>query len=680
MVLLALVRVQSLAFAGQYEPSTEKAHESINISLIRGDISISSAFGYKDFYFVIAPSWELLPGSFLNLFISHSSSVNPSLSNLTIFLNGLPIYSNSLDKTNTWTKSIEIPLPENNLREGINVLEVKSLLRTTDDTSAEASNPANWLKIHSETYVNIKYLTKKTIGVKDFPSPFFEKNVPKEDVTAFVIPKSWSPQEIEAIFKIVLDWIADSSPKELAPLILTIDKVNNEIKDRYNLIYIGIASNFPPEVLKEFDVDKYQLKGNIAISSLISENKKARLLITSEEGEGVIKGALALLSPEIKRQIDGNKVYLPLKMAFKSTKEKQTSTGNTIYFDDLIKRDIVFKGAFSHTDAIAINIPPNWATKGKPSIVINFRHSQSLNAKKSALTVLINSIPVNSVELSPQNANDGRMTIIIPQDFIDQGFIYVTFNAFLALDITNYSYSYPEIAWLVIEKSSFFNIPHETRKVDAILERFPYAITEDPVYVYIGDDINSIPLNTLLYCLIGIQRQINQQLDVRVFKLESLREKKLEEEGIKNIIVLASYEEVEKASLKPYIEKVPIVPSFAEKATLCSLDNYKGEIASLTISWLKEHPIINPFYEKALTTWNLKGNLCLISTQGEVVPFYLSQAPPKNIAKRSNQSSFWTNLLTELKQSRTLTGVFVLTLVVILTTAILILVKQKNHS
>jgi len=677
ILMFLIVALQEPTLANQNAYPNEEKPESLNIFLTIEDISISSIFGYKDFYFTIPPSWKLLPGSFLDLVISHSKAIKPDLSGLTIYLNGMPIYSIPLDDSNSLKTSIKIPIPEGNLKRGINILEVKGFLKTTGRGLTDVGNPINWVKVHKESYVRLKYFLRKDLSIKDFPSPYFEENVPQDEMTAFILPQNWSDTELKAVLVIVLDWVRRSPLKWFAPKIFTFDELNEEIKETYNLIYIGKATSFTPEVLKEFNVDIPSLGEGTIISSLISKNKKAKLLVSSKGDDGISRGALSLLSPEITKQIEGDKAYIPPYVKIPSLSQKALTTGNIVYFNDLIKRDIVFKGAYSHSDAIALRIPQNWLIKGTPYLAIQFRHSPNLNSKRSALTILINGIPIKSVELSPQNAAGDKVTIPIPYDSIKQGLIYVTFEAYLDIDILDTDYNYPEIAWLVIEKYSYFSIPHEIGLMATTLENLPYTIP-NAIGVLLGREKSSKALNTLLYCLMGLQKLNPQTLQISILNLDK---EKLLENSFKTLIVLAPIEELEKAGIKIPLNEIPALPSFIENATLWQIQNLKGKENPLVlvISWIKNHPKLYPEYEKTLLEWKLKGNIAMVSGNGEVIPFYTSEAPTKLLEVKIKEQSFFEKIWANLSQNRNFLGLFLLTFITISIVILIIFIKIRKQ-
>ncbi len=650
--------------------------EGLNITLMEKDIAINTVFGYQDFYFDISPTWKLLPESFINLFISHSQITRPKISNITVYLNGLPIYTIPLDDSNLWRASIKIPMPVSYLKKGVNVIELKSFMRTTEEKCMDIDNPGNWLRIHKESYVHLNYLPKEELSIKDFPSPYFEENVSHRELTAFVLPDKWSPKEIEAVSVMALDWAQRGRFKKFSPDIFFMRELNSDIRSKYNLIYIGKASAFPASLLSTFGVDQKDLKDKYAISSFINSSGKGRLLITSDTEKGVLRGTLALLSKEVRKQIEGNKVILPINTPLPK-KKKLPELGTDIYFTDLMVGDIIFIGTYSHTDSISFRIPLHWAIKGNPMVVLHFKHSPALDRKKSALTVLINDVPAKSVELSSKNITDGRLVIPIPYDATKGNYINVGFKAYLDINVPDCNHNYSEAAWLVIEKSSYLHLPHDIKAMKPLLENLPFAMVGERIILYLGKNINSDALTTLLNCLISWQKKVYYPLEVSTSYLSNFKVEKFKK-SLYHAIILAPANEVKKQGIELLTNKIPVVPDFAEDAMLWQLSVYGGKRLALIITWLKNTPSQTPLYTKAVLKWKLKGDLCFLSSKGEEVPFYLKT--PKPPEREKPKKSLWEQVWFKLRYSRTLVGIFALAFLgIVAITAFMIIKNVKRR-
>lgn len=664
-----------VAFAEQGDRET--VEKTLNITLLKDEFSISSVFGYKDLYFNISPVWKLLPGSFLNLFVSYSSGLNPKLSSLTLYLNGFPIYSMPLSESGIWKSSIKIPIPESNLKHGVNVIEIKSLIKTSE------GNPVGWLRIHKESYCHIKYSLKEDLGLKEFPSPYFEENVPIDDATLFVLPDKWSLEELKSVIMITLDWVRRSPSKTFIPKMVTMSELTSDIKERSHLIYLGREKAFSPEVIEEFKIDKSKLKGKVFISGFVNPHGKGRLLVTAEDSEGVIKGVVAILSKEIKKQMEGKEVYLPLTIDFKLNKEEHRAVGKIIYLSELIGSDLIFNGIYSHSDAIGLKIPPNWNIKGDASLNLKLRYSSNLDEKMSGLTILINGVPIKSVNFSPKGLEEEKITLSIPKSVLKQGYLYITFNAYLDIGLKESNYSYPEIAWLVIDKESYFNIPHDVINLEPLLENFPYSVSKGKIGVFLGKEISSAALNTLLCCLIGLQKNVLKPFETYLFNLSEFSEEKIVENGLESVIVLSSLKEAEEMGIKPELDKITVLPNFLEKTTIWQANSLRigsSEVYFLNILWLNKHPVVlDSSYDEALVQWILKGNISLLSDKGEVIPFYVKSSQEANPHLKLNEPTFWELILSNIKYSRTLIGVFVLSVVSVIVVIFITLVRHKRN-
>ncbi len=658
----------------------------INIYLTpEKDLSYQAVFTNQDFYFNISPTWKVLADTKLFLVISHSQMVLPNISNITIYLNNTPIYTIKLNKTNIWKDEVEIPIPVSHLKPGVNTLSIKGFLRSTEEQCMDIDNPGNWFRIHKESFLYLSYIPKRNLKLKDFPSPYFENNTFHKDKTVFVIPDNWNPEELQSIFEITTTWSLENRYKKIVPKIKKFSEVNQVIADQNNLIYIGTIAKFPKEIKKQFGITK-PIKNSLVISGFINKHNLGRLFITSDTAKGVLKATQAILCNQIRKQMKFNKVILPFNTPIPPHK-KAKRFKTDITFNELMVGDIAFIGTYSHEDGLFFNIPPNWEIKGTPQMVIQFRHAPGLNSKTSGLTVLLDDVPIKSVNLTKSNVEKGFLTVNLPKKFLKSGYINATFRAYLDLGVRDCNHNYSEAAWCVIDGNSYLHIPHNIREMALIFDNLPFAFAGRKLNIFISKKTHSSVLNSICYLLMGWQKQLLHHLDFEVFSINKFDLSKNETTSI----IIAPAEDIFKMGINLYVkynkktksfvsgEKVPIIPAFARQALLFNIVPINKK-PSIIITWENNFPNPTRKFIKALWKSELKGDLSLISAEGEVISFYVKAEKPPEKETVVVKKTLIEDLLDKIRTNRGTVTIFALSVVGLLIIIILLSYQEWKRN
>lgn len=84
------------------------------------------------------------------------------VSTMTLKINDVAFYSFKPDKADKGTKQIEIQIPKDKLKKGVNVLSIESFVYTDlpDGRCTIDDTPANWLQFDKTSAVNVSYSDK----------------------------------------------------------------------------------------------------------------------------------------------------------------------------------------------------------------------------------------------------------------------------------------------------------------------------------------------------------------------------------------------------------------------------------------------------------------------------------------------------------------------------------------
>ncbi|MDO9509404.1 MAG: cellulose biosynthesis cyclic di-GMP-binding regulatory protein BcsB [Thermovirgaceae bacterium] len=640
-----------------------KDSQTFNSTLTTTDISVGSVFSTQSFFVDISPTWKVLDGSYIHLVLSHSQTTNPKLSNIVVSVNNDPIYTIVMDTKNVWKGEIKIPVSPEYFGEGTNTITLNSYMRSIDEQCQDIDNPGNWMRIHRESFVHMRYLPRSDLRLMNFTSPFFENNLNHKDNSVIVIPDDFEPAEAEAAFDMLISWARKSRFKDFRPRVVPASAVTPEIASTFHIIYIGRKDKLPKTVLESFGTPD-SIKGLCYLSSFLNSFGKGRLLITAETSQGVRFGVRAMMLPELKEQMNVRKLSLALNTPLPQIQVRSEMEAE-LPFSEVFTGDVVFRGTYSHEQFMSFRIPPQWELEGTPQIVLRYRHSPVLNARKSALTVDFDDVPRKSVPLGITTSEEGRLVVPVPKDLKGGDFLNFNMRAYLDIDTFDCGHNFTEAAWLVVDKSSYLHLPHSLKRVAPLLEFLPYAISDKTMTVYLSPNVSGSALTSLGHILINWQQSLLGDLSLTVKSLASFSWDKPEGHSVivapvseivaKGIPISVGYDAKNARIISG--QSVPVVPEFGESAAIFQLLAQKDSSLSLVMGWARTIPD-GEMFNDALVRARLRGDVCLVSPDGRVIPFYLETPEPEPSAKTPQQ--WYEKILERFRGDRTTVGIFAL--------------------
>lgn len=640
-----------------------KAPQSFNSALTETDISINSVFSTQSFFVDISPTWKVLEGSYIHVIMSHSQTTNPRLSNIVVSVNNDPIYTIVMDQKNLWKGDIKIPVRPEFFGEGTNTITLSSYMRSIEEQCQDIDNPGNWMRIHRESFVHLRYLPRSDLRLMDFTSPFFETNLHHKDNSVIVIPDDFEPAEADAAFDMLISWARRARFKDFRPRVIRASEVTDEIASTFHIIYLGRIDRLPKNVIEPFGITG-SIKGSVFLSSFLNSQGKGRLLITAETSQGVRFGVRAMMLPELKEQMNARRLSLALDTPLPKNPARSELEAE-LPFSEVFTGDVVFRGTYSHEQFMSFRVPPQWEIKGTPQIVLRYRHSPVLNERKSALTVDFDDVPRKSVPLGVTTSEEGRLVVPVPRDLKGGDFLNFNLRAYLDIDTFDCGHNFTEAAWLVVDKSSYLHLPHTLKKVSPLLEYLPYALSGKNVTVYLSPKADGRTLTTLGHIMIRWQQSLLGDLSLSVKGIASLAWDKPEGHSVvvapvseiaaKGIPISVGYDAKNTRIISG--QNIPVVPEFGESAVLFQLLSQKDSSLAMVMGWARRFPE-GELFNDAIVRNRLRGDVCFVSPDGRVVPFYLDTPEPLPEAKTPQQ--WYEKILERFRGDRTTVGIFAL--------------------
>ena len=640
-----------------------KGPQTFNSPLTQVDISVGSVFSSQSFFVDISPTWKILDGSYIHLVLSHSQTTNPRISNVVVNVNNDPVYTIVLDRNNIWKGDIKIPVSPEYFGEGTNTITLNSYMRSIEEQCQDIDNPGNWMRIHRESFVHVRYIPGSDLRLMEFTSPFFETNLNHKENSAIVIPDGFEPGEAEADYEMILSWARSSRFKDFRPKVIPISELTTEIASTFHIIYLGRKEKFPKSVHDAFGTPA-SIKGSSYLSSFLNSQGKGRLLITAETSQGVSFGVRALMLPELREQMNVRNLSLALDTPLPQRKARSELDAE-LPFSQIFTGDVVFRGTYSHERFLSFRVPPQWDLKGTPRIVLRYRHSPVLNERKSALTVDFEDVPRKSAPLGVTTSEEGRLDVPVPRDIKGGDFLNFNLRAYLDIDTFDCGHNFTEAAWLVVDKSSYLHLPHTLKRISPLLEHLPHTISDGNVNVYLGPGTDGNALTSLGNMLIYWQQNLLGDLFLSVKNLSAFSW----DGAVGNSIVLASVPDIRGKGIpisvgydpakKSIISgpKVPVVPEFGERAVLFQLLSQKDSSLALVMGWARSVPG-GDIFNDAIFRNRLRGDICLVAPDGRVVPFYLETPEPEPAGKISRE--WYMEIVDKFRGDRTTLGIFAL--------------------
>lgn len=395
------------------------------------------------------------------------------ISTMTLKINDVAFYSFRPDKTNKGTRQMEVEIPKDKLKKGVNVLSVESFVYTDlpDGRCTIDDTPANWLQFDKTSAVNVTYSDKafkQTIA--DFGERFTGIDTVKSQQGAVAVLENAGDTELGAALEGLSGF---SSANTLEDKNIPFGKYE-EAKTRDGKNYIALFSsydNLPTAIKSQIKADK-KLETQ-ALFQVVTAGNTNTLVVTSKSNDALKKAGKLIANQNYLSQLGTNSKWL-------TTDEKiDTPANNVDKNTKLTTSGDKLKGIGHVTQDYFISMPANRSASTGTEVSLDFRYAQNLDFEHSLVTILVNGKPIGSQKLSAKKANGDKVTFQIPSDLNVKGDFSVTVAFDLVLT-NNYCgfISDSEIPWAYITPESTINL-NTTEETDLLFEQYPYPFVAD---------------------------------------------------------------------------------------------------------------------------------------------------------------------------------------------------------
>lgn len=283
----------------------------------------------RNFEFFVPPGMVAEDDAYFELSYAHSGLMNYDQSGLAVFLNGEPIGSNRFSDTTKAETKIQIHIPQEVLKAGVNEFSVQAELVPTDPC-ANFLEDNMWLTIREESVLHLPLL-EAPLGIKaryldlgHYPDLLA---LSSPGSVAFVVPAS-SPSAWEVASRLAFD-LGDRTDWTIAELeVAYSEALPDEIQQNHDLVFVGrpsalpeiaaLGDGLPAPFDAGSDVPREQ---NLQVSYLIVPSsdvgllelfpspwnaERAILAVLGTTDQGVRYGGAGLVDPEVRGQVAGD--------------------------------------------------------------------------------------------------------------------------------------------------------------------------------------------------------------------------------------------------------------------------------------------------------------------------------------------------------------------------------------
>ncbi|MGB4595824.1 MAG: cellulose biosynthesis cyclic di-GMP-binding regulatory protein BcsB [Anaerolineaceae bacterium] len=438
-------------------------------------------------------SWDFLQSGLVTISFSHSDLLNP-YSSLAVDWNDTRIASVLLDSSNADHGMLQFEIPADQLVSGYNKMSLHYYMGIRDDFCEDFDNPAIWAVVHNTTSFDLRYT------IKDFDPDLYrlfdriiEPSALSQNSITLVLPTRATTAELEAaaLVSAKLGQVANWRSLELKTLPL---ELLSELKPTGTLIIIASAeqlsalseSFLPPLTGTGTGLLMQDRNGNVidANAGVLWVQKSPYdphaigVVVTAANPEGLQKAGRAFATSTAFDRLSGQ-LGIILNVPQPEEDVSGATPGLTYSLLDLGYHDIVAMGTNQQSINLSVPVHRVFDSLGDASLKLIFSHSDILNPDLSSISILVNNVPVSSIQLTNENTRNAEVEIKIPLRMFTLGSNLITIISNIHVDdsiVESNLYCTDEYytdSWLTISETSSFAFPSEVGKNTASLAGYP---------------------------------------------------------------------------------------------------------------------------------------------------------------------------------------------------------------
>jgi hypothetical protein len=524
---------------------------------IPADIMLQGTAGYRRLDFSIPRHWKVLPGSKLELMLSHSPTLIADLSMFTVVINGVSLHTVRLNEVNVNNTLYVVDIPEGVLRE-FNYMELIAHQHYMVECE-DPFDPSLLTRIHRESQVLVHYqIANPEPDLAAFPFPIFEERGYSESKLLYVVAPGIDELTLsqQARFQVGFGrWLRWRK----TDFLVTSSIPDESARKGRHLIYIGDPqrnralrefADLPPEKALPLPLTGASGwttpngarvpddQGVVIFTRHPDDPALAMLILSGNSPEGVKKAVDAIAQLPYEKTIAGQGLVVRVVDPRPNTGER-TQTGNipnatTFTLEDIKFDDVTVRGFYSSPVVMRLNYEPDvHPVEAQQKMKLVYSYGAQLQKSLSSLEVILNGVSIDSKDLNvPEGEDRATLLVDLPVDLMrPRNEVVIRFHLYP----DNYFHCgrvSDRHLWATVHKETEFAMPRDTYTYLPDLsflryDWYPYTLSQDldGTSIVVPDK----PSDSDLQALLTIATQLGRRTDsegvwLKVYPISALPE------------------------------------------------------------------------------------------------------------------------------------------------------------
>ena len=467
-LIVLMITVFLLSLMTPYCVHADEANQgSTQVRLFTEPQSLKLPRNNTSYWFMIPQGTQLGENNSISLHFTVTGTLLDDHSSMTVSVNDVLVGStrllSSADVENGWW-NLAIPSSCFKTDGTLNQLTIITAQRSILGDCADIDDPANWVTLDSDSTLNLD-VTKKGIPTLGTLFPFFCNRVDQQNAInmAFLFPKD--DKDAESAMLTIASAIDMEYPSKSTVSLTSSDiSGSTDTADRF---YIGEGTE-----LSGVNTDIPKLNQGEGYLSVYSQDDSNNCIVYGADQEGIQKAAAFFTNADMLNQISGQTAVITTDLRTQVNSSLKNEEG---YYTlkDFGYTTTSLAGAFHQETTFHIRQPESLVCGSGSYIEVHFAHSRALLADTSLLTVYVNDVAIDSVQLSDSNADDGKIRIAIPEEARSKQDLELKIDCYNYLGKIDCSKDYYDTAWTVINEDSVIYLEPADLQITPTLTSFP---------------------------------------------------------------------------------------------------------------------------------------------------------------------------------------------------------------
>lgn len=484
--------------------SSWKAYDgSIHEQAFSSDYHLNGLFSECTEYFNTG-DWKI-SGAALVINYTVTQMLQQEASDLTVSLNGEPVYSTSIPVIGNNAQNLIVPLPAAAIKtDAANSIKIQAYLRgEAVDVCSDDLSSSKWMNIFKESKTLISY---KTNVVCDSIAQFYKQFTAidaLENSQSSICLSSTPDTSILTSAASAMTGISGHAVLSYQKLAFSTIKDMNEMLRYKYVIYFSRSDNLLAPIKEQLTAEQLKAAQDGAVCILLKINDCNILTVTGSNTNAMINAGNMLANASYMQQLRGTVKAL-------STQEQHTiQHQEPQQYLPLTQAGVTLKGSFRQSTDFYIEYPSNRTIAPSSEVSLDFRYSENLDFNRSLVTVFVNNIPIGSKKLEKEKAKQDTISFAFPEDAEISGSFTVKVAFDLEIGDQWCRLSPEEMPWGYVAETSMLKIS-STDNARMVFENYPSPFLRDGsmnnTVIVLPDNPGSADLEAMRLVLLTVGR------------------------------------------------------------------------------------------------------------------------------------------------------------------------------